>query len=110
MHEVQNVPVIVFTPSILTLLEAEACGPLLQGDIIVAVSVALLEEASGAMLHGNEGSTQGGELCVCQVAVDMKDEVLTENKPNQMDKRTTGRRRNFSEVEFPVQQLVFKPL
>lgn len=71
--------------SILTLLEAEACSPLLQGDVIVAVSIALLEEAGGAMLHGNEGSTQGGELSVCQVAVDMRDEVLTENTPNQMD-------------------------
>lgn len=37
------------------------------------------------MLHGNEGSTQGGKLCVCQVAVDMKDEALTENTPNPMD-------------------------
>lgn len=53
--------------SILTLLEAEACGPLLQGDVIVAVCITLLEEAGGAMLHGNEGSAQGGELRVGQV-------------------------------------------
>lgn len=56
------------TQSILTILEAEACGPLLQGDVFVAVGVALLEEAGGAMLHGNERSTQGGELCVGQVS------------------------------------------
>lgn len=54
--------------SILTLLDAEAGGPLLQGDVVVAVGVALLEEAGGAMLHGNEGGTQGGELGVGQVA------------------------------------------
>lgn len=47
-----------------TLLDAKAGGPLLQGDVVVAVSVALLEEAGGAMLHGNEGSTQGRELGV----------------------------------------------
>lgn len=47
-----------------TLLDAEAGGPLLQGDVVVAVSVALLEEAGGAMLHGNEGSAQGRELGV----------------------------------------------
>lgn len=46
----------------LTLLDAEAGGPLLQSDVVVAVGVALLKEASGAMLHGNEGSPQGGEL------------------------------------------------
>lgn len=33
------------------------------------------------MLHGNEGSTQGGELCVCQVAVDVTDEEFSENSP-----------------------------
>lgn len=54
--------------SILTLLDAEAGGPLLQGDVVVAVGVALLKEAGGAMLHGNEGGTQGGELGVGQVA------------------------------------------
>lgn len=54
--------------SILTLLDAEAGSPLLQGDVVVAVSVALLEEAGGAMLHGNEGGAQGGELGVGQVA------------------------------------------
>lgn len=54
--------------SILTLLDAEAGGPLLQGDVVVAVGVALLEEASGAMLHGDEGGAQGGELGVGQVA------------------------------------------
>lgn len=53
---------------ILTLLDAEAGGPLLQGDVFVVVRVALLEEAGGAVLHGNEGGTQGGELCVGQVS------------------------------------------
>lgn len=48
----------------LTLLDAEAGGPLLQGNVVVAVSVALLEEAGGAVLHGNEGSAQGRELGV----------------------------------------------
>lgn len=54
--------------SILTILDAEAGGPLLQGDVVVAVGVTLLEEAGGAMLHGNEGGAQGGELGVGQVA------------------------------------------
>lgn len=53
---------------ILTLLDAEACGPLLQGDVFVAVGVTLLEEAGGAVLHGDERSAQGGELCVGQVS------------------------------------------
>lgn len=48
----------------LTLLDAEAGGPLLQGDVVVAVGVALIEEAGGAMLHGNEGGAQGRELGV----------------------------------------------
>lgn len=52
---------------ILTLLDAEACGPFLQGDVFVTIGVTLLEEASGAMLHGNERGTQGGELCVGQI-------------------------------------------
>lgn len=47
-----------------TLLDAKAGGPFLQGNVVVAVSVALLEEAGGAMLHGNERSAQGGELGV----------------------------------------------
>lgn len=55
--------------STLTLLDTEAGGPLLQSDVIVAVCVTLLKEASGAMLHGNERSTQGGELGVGQVSV-----------------------------------------
>lgn len=50
------------TCSTLTLLDAEAGGPLLQGDVIVAVGVALLKEAGGAVLHGNERSPQGGDL------------------------------------------------
>lgn len=54
---------------ILTLLEAEAGGPLLQGHVVVAVGVALLKEAAGAVLHGNERSPQGGELGVGQVPV-----------------------------------------
>lgn len=48
----------------LTLLDAEAGSPLLQGDVVVAVGVALIEEAGGAMLHGNEGGAQGRELGV----------------------------------------------
>lgn len=54
---------------LLTLLDAEAAGPLLQGDVLVVVSVALLEEARGAVLHGNEGGAQGRQLAVRQVAV-----------------------------------------
>lgn len=54
--------------SILTLLDAKACGPLFQSDVVVAVGVALLKEAGGAMLHGNQRSAQGGELCVGQVS------------------------------------------
>lgn len=56
--------------SVLTLLDAEAGGPLLQADVLVVVGVALLEEAGGAMLHGNEGGAQGGELRVGQVPAD----------------------------------------
>lgn len=52
----------------LTLLDAEACSPLLQGNVVVAVSVALIKEAGGAMLHGDEGSTQGRELSVREEA------------------------------------------
>lgn len=48
----------------LTLLDAKAGGPLLQGDVVIAVGIALLEEAGGAMLHGNEGGAQGRELGV----------------------------------------------
>lgn len=68
MFKFLKASVIIFTQSILTLLDAEARGPLLQSDVIVAVSVALLEETGGAMLHGNEGSAQGGELRVGQVS------------------------------------------
>lgn len=52
----------------LTQLEAEAGGPLLQGDVFVAVGVALLEEAGGAVLHGDEGGSQWGQLRVGQVS------------------------------------------
>lgn len=68
MFKFLKASVIIFTQSILTLLDAKACSPLLQSDVIVAVSVTLLEETGGAMLHGNEGSAQGGELCVGQVS------------------------------------------
>lgn len=57
---------------LLTLLESEAGGPLLQGDVLVVVRVALLEEAGGAVLHGNERGTQGGELRVGQVSVQVQ--------------------------------------
>lgn len=56
--------------STLTLFDAEAGGPLLQGDVLVLVSVALLKETGGAMLHGNEGGAQRGELRVGQVSGD----------------------------------------
>lgn len=58
--------------SILTLLDAKACGPLIQSDVVVVVGVALLEEVGSAMLHGNERSAQGGELCVSQVSGGMQ--------------------------------------
>ena len=51
----------------LTLFETKALGPLLQSDVFVAVSIAMLEEAGGAVLHGNQRSTKGGELRVGQV-------------------------------------------
>lgn len=51
----------------LTLLDAKAAGPLLQGDVLVIVQVTGLEEASGAVLHGDQGSTQRGQLRVGQV-------------------------------------------
>lgn len=72
---------LTWTRWILTLLEAEAGGPLLQGDVVVAVGVALLEEASGAVLHGNEGGAQGGELCVGQVAGEHETQTKQMNKP-----------------------------
>lgn len=52
---------------ILTLLNAEAAGPLLQGDVLVVVQVTGLEEAGGAVLHGDEGGAQRGQLGVGQV-------------------------------------------
>lgn len=52
---------------VLTLLDAKAAGPLLQGDVLVVVQVAGLEEASGAVLHGDQGGTQRGQLRVGQV-------------------------------------------
>lgn len=51
----------------LTLLDAEAAGPLIQGNVLVIVQVAGLEEAGGAVLHGDEGRTQWGQLSVRQV-------------------------------------------
>lgn len=65
----------------LTVLDAEAGGPLLQGDVVVAVGVTLLEEAGGAVLHGNEGGTQRGELAVSEEA------VVEETKQAQLDER-----------------------
>lgn len=57
-----------FLPSsALTLLDAKAAGPLLQGDVLVIVQVTGLKEASGAVLHGDQGGTQGGQLGVGQV-------------------------------------------
>ena len=44
----------------LTLLDAEAAGPLVQGDVFVLVQVTGLEKAGGAVLHGDEGRTQWG--------------------------------------------------
>lgn len=54
--------------SSLTLFETEAGGPLLQGDVFVVVGITRLKEAIGAVLHGNEGSTEGGKLWVGQVS------------------------------------------
>ena len=53
----------------LTLLDAEAAGPLIQGDVLVIVQVAGLKKAGGAVLHGDEGCTQWGQLRVGQVPV-----------------------------------------
>lgn len=57
--------------AVLTLLNAEAAGPLLQGDVLVVVQVASLEEAGGAVLHGDEGSTERGQLGVGQVPAEV---------------------------------------
>lgn len=51
------------------LLDAEAASPLLQGDVLVVVQVTVLEEAGGAVLHGDEWCTQWGQLGVGQVPV-----------------------------------------
>lgn len=52
---------------VLTLLNAEAAGPLLQGDVLVVVQVTSIEEAGGAVLHGDEWGTERGQLGVGQV-------------------------------------------
>lgn len=52
---------------VLTLLNAEAAGPLLQGDVLVVVQVTSVEEAGGAVLHGDEWGTEWGQLGVGQV-------------------------------------------
>lgn len=54
------------TPT-LTLLDAKAAGPFVQGDVLVVVQVTGLEEACGAVFHGDEGSAQWGQLSVGQV-------------------------------------------
>lgn len=53
---------------VLTLFQAEALGPFLQGDVFVVVSITLIKEAGGAMLHGDQRSTQRGQLRVGQVS------------------------------------------
>lgn len=55
--------------TILTLFDAEAGGPFLQSDVIVAVGVTLVEEACGAVLHGDQRGAQWGQLCVGQISV-----------------------------------------
>ena len=50
----------------LTLLDAKALGPLPEGDLLVLVSVTLLEEARGAVLHGYQGDPERGQLRVGQ--------------------------------------------
>lgn len=52
---------------VLTLLNAKAAGPFLQGDVLVVVQVAGLKEAGGAVLHGDERGTERGQLSVGQV-------------------------------------------
>lgn len=62
----------IFLPySVLTLLNAKAAGPLLQGDVLVVVQVASLEEAGGAVLHGDEWGTEWGQLGVGQVPAEV---------------------------------------
>lgn len=51
------------------LLDAEAAGPLIQGDILVIVQVTGLEKAGGAVLHGDERSAQWGQLSVGEVPI-----------------------------------------
>lgn len=66
-----DIPSLRGTPSprtpTLTLLDAKAAGPFVQGDVLVIVQVTGLEEACGAVFHGDEGSTQWGQLSVGQV-------------------------------------------
>lgn len=52
----------------LTIFDAEAAGPLLQSDVVVLVSIACLEEAGGAVLHGDKRGTQRGQFSVGQEA------------------------------------------
>ena len=56
----------------LTALDAKAGRPLLEGDLLVLVSVTLLEEAGGAVLHGHQGDPEQGQLRVGQHSAQSK--------------------------------------
>lgn len=47
-------------------LDAEAVSPLPEGHLLVLVGVTLLEEVGGAVLHGNQGDSEWGQLRVGQ--------------------------------------------
>lgn len=46
----------------LTFFNSKAVAPFLQGDVLILVGVTLLKEARYAVLHGHQGSPQGGKF------------------------------------------------
>lgn len=50
----------------LTLFDSKAVGPFLKSDVLVLVSITMLKEAGGAVLHRDERGTQRGQFSVGQ--------------------------------------------
>lgn len=49
-----------------TFFNSKAVAPLLQGDVLIFVGVALLKEASYAVFHGHQRCPQRSKLGMCQ--------------------------------------------
>lgn len=50
----------------LTLFDSKAVGPFLESDVLVIVSITLIKEAGGAVLHRDKRGTQRGQFGVGQ--------------------------------------------